>query len=199
MMWGRCIQKFLRKRMCEQKLLRNFVIQILTLKLQLCNIRIFISTMFQNVCFVCCFCSHHVFMCSQINCICISSFVQFMLCAQLIIKLVNDGLKPAPGWILMQMEKCCWWAVQNGTVNSSSSKFVQGSKIYQLYSIKDSKRRFDAHKAGLSVPLRKVVQEIPQDNAIAKSMQQMNDKDLDFNFTILHGTTCTSLHTIWTL
>ena len=61
---------------------------------------------------------------------------------------------------------------------------------------KTAKEDFDAHKAGLSVPLRKVVQEIPRDSAIAKSMQQMNDKDLGFNFTILHGTTCNSLHTI---
>ena len=61
---------------------------------------------------------------------------------------------------------------------------------------KTAKDDFDSRKAGLSVPLRKVIQEIPQDSATAKSMQQMNNKDLDFNFTVLHSTTWTSLHTI---
>ena len=47
------------------------------------------------------------------------------------------------------------------------------------------KEDFDACKAGLSVPLRKVVQEIPPGSAIAKSMQQMNDKDQE-TVTRLH-------------
>ena len=81
------------------------------------------------------------------------------------------------------LRKLCYWrAEQNGTVNSSSSKFVQGTKTYQLFSIKDraaskphpakktAKEDFDARKAGLSVPLRKVVQEIPPGSAIAKSI-----------------------------
>ena len=61
---------------------------------------------------------------------------------------------------------------------------------------KTAKEDFDARKAVLSVSLRKVVQEIPQDSATAKSVQQMNNKDLDFNFIVLHSTTWTSLHTI---
>ena len=62
MMWGRYIRKFLAKGMREQKFIRNFVIQIPTLKLQLCNIRIFVSNVFENVCFVCCFFSRRIFM-----------------------------------------------------------------------------------------------------------------------------------------
>ena len=61
---------------------------------------------------------------------------------------------------------------------------------------KTAKEDFDARKAGLPVPLRKVVQEIPRDSTIPKSMQPTNDKDLDFNFTVLHGTTWTNLHII---
>ena len=54
---------------------------------------------------------------------------------------------------------------------------------------KRAKKGFEPRESGLSAPLRKVVQEIPRDSAIAKSMQQMNDKDLDFNFTVFNGTT----------
>ena len=100
---------------------------------------------------------------------------------------------------------CCWRSEQNRTVNSSSSKFVQGSKNYHLSSVKYqdaskphaaakiSKGDFDACKVGFSVPPRKVVQQIPSGSAIAKSMQQMNDKDQE---TVLHYTRWTSLHTI---
>ena len=89
----------------------------------------------------------------------------------------------------MLRKLCCWRAEQNGTVNSNSSKFIQGIKIYQLSSIKEhaaskphpaaktAKEDFDVRKPWLSVPLRKVVQETPPGSAIAKSMQQMNDKD----------------------
>ena len=89
----------------------------------------------------------------------------------------------------MLRKLCCWRAEQNGMVNSNSSKFIQGIKIHQFLSIKDhaglkphpaaktAKEDFDAHKAGLSVPLRKVVQETPPGSAFAKSIQQMNDKD----------------------
>ena len=83
---------------------------------------------------------------------------------------------------------CCWQAEHNGVVNSSSSKFAPGIKTYQLSSIKHAaskthpvektaKEDFDVRKAGLSVTLRKVVQEIPPGSAIAKSMQEMNHKD----------------------
>ena len=66
----------------------------------------------------------------------------------------------------MLCKLCCKWAEQNGTVNSSGSKFVQGGKNYQLYVIKDDnaskphaaaktpKGDFDTLKAGLSVQLR---------------------------------------------
>ena len=71
----------------------------------------------------------------------------------------------------------------------STSKFVQGSSNYQKSSLKDrtlsaphdlgskSKENFEAQKAGLSIPPRKVVQQIPSVSAIAKSVQQMNEKD----------------------
>ena len=90
----------------------------------------------------------------------------------------------------MLRKLCCWWAEQNGTVNSSSSsKIAQGSLICQLSSIKyhdaskphaaakTAKEDFDARKARFSGPLRKVVQEILPDSGITKSMQQMNNKD----------------------
>ena len=53
---------------------------------------------------------------------------------------------------------CCWRAEQNVTVNSSSSKFVQGSKNYQLQNhdvakpyaaTKTAKEDCDTRKAGL--------------------------------------------------
>ena len=86
------------------------------------------------------------------------------------------------------MQLCCRRVEQNGTVSSNSGKFVQGSKNFQLSSIKDhdsSKFRavvktakgFDAREARLSVPPRKVAQQIPSGSAIAKSLQQINNKD----------------------
>ena len=43
------MQKFFAKRMHEQKFLRNFTLQIPRLKLQLCNIQICVSNVFENV------------------------------------------------------------------------------------------------------------------------------------------------------
>ena len=117
----------------------------------------------------------------------------------------------------MLSKLCCWRVEHNGTVNRSSSKFAQGIKIYQLSSIKDhaaskphpaaktTKEDFDARKAGLSVPLRKVVQEIPPGSAIAKSMQQMNDKDQETvtklhdrpHYIALHGLPFTQFNIIY--
>ena len=90
---------------------------------------------------------------------------------------------------LMICKLCYWCAEQNVTVICSTSKFVQGSSNYQKSSLKDhnlsashdlvrkSKENFDAQKAGLSIPPRKVVQQIPPASAIAKSVQRMNEKD----------------------
>ena len=117
----------------------------------------------------------------------------------------------------MLRKLCCWQAEQNGTVNSSSSKFIQGIKIYQLSSIKEhaaskphpaaktAKEDFDARKAWLPVPLRKVVQETPPGSTIAKSMQQMNDKDQETvtklydrpYYIALHGLPFTQLNIIY--
>ena len=84
---------------------------------------------------------------------------------------------------------CYWRAEQNGMVMCSTGKFVQGSSNYQKSSLKGhnlsaphdlackSKEKFDAQKAGSSVPPRKYVQQIPPASAIAKSVQQMNGKD----------------------
>ena len=81
----------------------------------------------------------------------------------------------------------------------STSKFVQGSSSYQKSSLKyhnlsaphdlarNSKENFNAQKAGLSVPPRKVVQQIPAASAIAKSLQEMNEKD-QVTVTKLHDT-----------
>ena len=71
----------------------------------------------------------------------------------------------------------------NSISSLSSIKDHAGSKPHPA--AKTAKEDFDARKAGLSVPLRKVVQEIPPGSAIAKSMQQMNDKDQE-TVTKLH-------------
>ena len=90
---------------------------------------------------------------------------------------------------LMICNLCYCHAEQNGTVMCSTSKFVQGSSNYQKSSLKDhnlsappdlarkSKEKFDAQKAGSSIPPTKVVQQIPPASAIAKSVQQINEKD----------------------
>ena len=108
---------------------------------------------------------------------------------------------------LLLVEFRCRWenVMQNMLLASrrewsgSSSKFVQGSKKYQLSSVKDhdalkphavakmANADFDARKARLSVPPRKVVQQLPSGSAIAKSIPQMNDKDQE---------TATKLHDI---
>ena len=90
---------------------------------------------------------------------------------------------------LMICKLCYWRAEQNGTVMCSTSKFVQGNNNCQKSSLKDrhlsapddltrkSKENFGAQKAGSSIPPRKVVQQIPPASTIAKSVQQMNEKD----------------------
>ena len=98
---------------------------------------------------------------------------------------------------LMICKLCYCHAEQNGTVMCSTSKSVQGSSNYPKSSLKDhnlsappdlarkSKEKFDAQKAGSSIPPTKIVQQIPPASAIAKSVQQMNEKD---------QTTVTKLH-----
>ena len=66
---------------------------------------------------------------------------------------------------------------------------MQGSSSYQKSSLKyhnllaphdlarNSKENFNVQKAGLSIPPRKVVQQIPAASAKAKSLQEMNEKD----------------------
>ena len=66
---------------------------------------------------------------------------------------------------------------------------MQGSSNYQNSSLKNhnlsvphdlalkSKENSDAQKAGSSIPPRKVVQQLTPTGAIAKSAQQMNEKD----------------------
>ena len=90
---------------------------------------------------------------------------------------------------LMTCKLCYWRAEQNGTVMCSTSKFVQGSSNHQKSSLKDhnlsaphdltrkSKENFDTQKAGSSIPPRKAVHLIPPASTIAKSVQQMNEKD----------------------
>ena len=84
---------------------------------------------------------------------------------------------------LMICKLCYWRAEQNRTVMCSTNKFVQGSSNYQKCFLKDhnlsatqdltrkSKENVDAQKAGLSIPPRKVVQQIPPASAIATSVQ----------------------------
>ena len=90
---------------------------------------------------------------------------------------------------LMICKLCYWRAEQNGTVMCSTSKFVQGISNYQKDSLKyhnlsashdlvrKSKENFDAQKVGSSISPRKVVQQIQPASAIAKSVQQMNEKN----------------------
>lgn len=77
----------------------------------------------------------------------------------------------------------CWWAEQNGTVNSSDSKCVQGrnqsnTMMFQSHmQLRKLQNKILILKAGLSLLPRKAVQQIASGNAIAKSMQQVKDTD----------------------
>ena len=83
---------------------------------------------------------------------------------------------------------CCWRAEKSG---HGGGKFVEGSTNYQLSVVKEhhtsgphdaavkAKEDADARKAGVSLPRRKVVVQIPSDSAISKGLQKMNDKDRD--------------------
>ena len=114
---------------------------------------------------------------------------------QLWVKIYSSLNFDADGKMLFKL--CSRRAEQNGTVNTINSKFVQGSKNYQLSSIRDhdaskshaaaktAKEDFDAHKTGLSVPPRNTIKYRQVGSAIAKSMQQMSDKDWE-TVTIIH-------------
>ena len=90
---------------------------------------------------------------------------------------------------LMICKKCYLLAEQNETLMCNTSKFVQGNSNYQKFSFRyhnlselhdltcKSKENLDTQKAGLSIPPRKVVQQIPPASATAKSVQQINEKD----------------------
>lgn len=84
--------------------------------------------------------------------------------------------------------KVCTWRAETAGVGTGG-KFVDGSTNYQRSAVKDhstsgphnaavkAKEHADAVKSGVSLPPRKVVLQTPSDSAIAKSLQQMNDKE----------------------
>ena len=84
---------------------------------------------------------------------------------QLWIKIYSWLNFDADGKMLFKL--CSRQAEQNGTVNTINSKFVQGSKNYQLSSIRDhdaskshaaaKTAKEDCHKVGLSVPPRNTI------------------------------------------
>ena len=102
--------------------------------------------------------------------------------------------------------KICTWRAETAGVGSNG-KFVVGSTNYQFSTVKDhsisaphdaavkAKEHANSVKSGVSLPPRKIVLQTPSDSAIAKSLQQMNEKEretvtklLDIAYYIaLHG------------
>ena len=84
--------------------------------------------------------------------------------------------------------KICTWRAETAGIGTSG-KFVIGSTNYQRSAVREhgstgphinakEALEFDkAVKSGKSIPPRKVVQQTPSNSAIAKSLQQMNEKD----------------------